>query len=108
MPRGGARPGAGRKRKAEIYHFPIKDAEGRISERLPKYIDLLDELAHGVRVQAQTEDGSPYVYTTPPNRQAIEYLINRVMGKPVERKEQGDPGEFVGVKVLKGFDEEAV
>lgn len=84
--RGGARPGAGRKPKAAKYATPIATAEQRIADRLPWLIDTLFELANGVAVQELTKDGRS-VYQTPPDRQALEYLINRVMGKPVEKKD---------------------
>lgn len=84
--RGGARPGAGRKPRAEKYATPIADGERRISDRLPWLIEKQFELADGVLVQEMTKEGA-FVYKTPPDRQAIEYLINRVMGKPIEKKD---------------------
>lgn len=88
--RGGARPGAGRKPRSEKFATPIADGERRIADRLPWLIDKEFELATGVMVQEVTKDGK-VIYQTPPDRQAIEYLINRVMGKPVERKEVSGP-----------------
>ncbi len=49
-------------------------------------------LAEGVTVQKTNEDGAIVTYTTPPDRAANEYLINRVMGKPVDRKVLTTPG----------------
>jgi hypothetical protein len=69
MPRGGARPGAGRKPKAEKYQTPIQAAEQRIADRLPELIDRMFDLS---------KEG---------DRDATVYLINRVMGKPTERVE---------------------
>jgi hypothetical protein len=45
--RGGARPGAGRPRKAEKYAKPIADTEDRIAGRLPKTLTNLEEIADG-------------------------------------------------------------
>ena len=47
MARGGARPGAGRKRKIEKYESPIVAAENRLADRLPLTIDNLEKLADG-------------------------------------------------------------
>jgi hypothetical protein len=80
---GGGRRGAGRKTRAELYARPIRDAENRIADRLPFIIDKLFELGEGIMVQEQTENG-PRVYAKPPDRQSLEYLANRVMGKPTE------------------------
>jgi hypothetical protein len=84
---GGARPGSGRKRKADKFAGPIDEAERRIADRLVDLIDYLFELAEGVTVQEKDRHGNTKVYTRPPDRQAIEYLINRIMGKPTERTE---------------------
>lgn len=86
MPRGGTRPGAGRPRKAQKFETAINRAERQIADRLPELIELQMELARGVLVEMQTEDGSK-VFKTPPDRAAGQYLINRIMGKPTERKE---------------------
>lgn len=47
MTRGGRRPGAGRKAKAEKYARPINAAEKRCADRLPRTIDNLEALADG-------------------------------------------------------------
>jgi hypothetical protein len=84
---GGARPGAGRKAKADKFKQPIAKAEQRIADRLPDLIDLAFELAEGVTVQETDNRGQEKIYTRAPDRQAIEYLLNRIMGKPTERRE---------------------
>jgi hypothetical protein len=61
--------GKGRPRKAEKFARPIAAAEKRISEWLPELIDKQMELARAG------------------DRGAIEYLLNRLMGKPTERQE---------------------
>lgn len=88
---GGARPGAGRKPKAEQFKRPIAQAEKRIADRLPLLINNLFLLADGVLVQEELIPGQPIVYKRPPDRQANEYLINRIMGKPTDRKEHTFP-----------------
>lgn len=87
MPRGGKRPGAGRKPKAEKFQQPIAEGESRIADRLPWLIDKQFELAEGVWREETSATGARIVYKTPPDRQAIEYLINRVMGKPTEKRD---------------------
>lgn len=87
MPRGGARPGAGRKRKSVLYESAINKAERRIADRLPRLIENLEALADGVTVQEETNLGGKVIYTRPPDRAANEYLANRVMGKPTEHTE---------------------
>jgi hypothetical protein len=47
MGRGGARPGAGRKPKAETHETAIAGAEKRLADRLPVTIGTLEELADG-------------------------------------------------------------
>jgi hypothetical protein len=55
------------------------EAVGRIAARLPDLIDRMFELADGVRV---VDDETGTLYTRPPERAAIEYLLNRVLGRP--------------------------
>ena len=86
--RGGARPGAGRKPKTEKFATAISRAEKQIADKLPVLIDSMMELAQGVRVEEYsiTQDRM-VVYQRPPDRASCEYLINRIMGKPTEKKE---------------------
>lgn len=85
---GGARPGAGRKPKAEVFESVITKADKRIAKNLIRYIENMERLADGVLVQGVNPlTAKTYVYQEPPNRQANEYLINRIMGKPTERHE---------------------
>ena len=96
--KGGARPGAGRKRKVDKHETAISRAEKQISDRLPSLIENMFALADGVTVQETDSEGGVRVYTRPPDRQANEYLINRVMGKPTERQEVSGPeGEDIRV-----------
>lgn len=89
---GGARPGAGRKRKSDKFAGQIAKAEKRIADRLPDYIDNLQLLADGVLVEEfDIVSGKPRVFKRAPDRQANEYLINRIMGKPTDRKEHTFP-----------------
>lgn len=84
---GGARPGAGRKPKAEVFESVITKADRRIAKNLVRYIENLEALADGVTVQETDNTGRERIYTRAPDRQANEYLINRIMGKPTERRE---------------------
>jgi len=89
---GGARPGAGRKPRDEKFKLPIAKAEKRIADRLPMLIDRMFELSEGVLVEEIDRDGTPRIYQRPPDYKAIEYLVNRIMGKPTERQEVSQDG----------------
>lgn len=56
--------------KAELY----------ATKNLGKYVKKMHELAMGVTVTRMTK-GGPKIYTTEPDRQALQYLIDRVLGK---------------------------
>ena len=84
---GGARPGAGRKPKPDKFKIPIAKAEQKIADKLPWLIDQAMELAEGVVIQEADKDGSPRIYQRPPDMNAIKYLVDRIMGKPTERRE---------------------
>lgn len=77
----------GRPRKADAYAGAIARAEKKIADKLPWLVDQMLELATGVLVEELDKDGTPRVYQRPPDRQAIEYLANRIMGKPTERND---------------------
>ena len=88
---GGARPGAGRKPKDEKFKLPIAKAEKKIADKLPWLVDQALELAAGVVVQEMDATGAPRIYQKPPDREAIKYLLDRIMGKPTDRKEIVNP-----------------
>lgn len=92
---GGARPGAGRKPKAQVFESAITKADKRLAKNLLHHIENMERLADGVLVEERDAlTGQPVVYQRPPDRAANEYLINRVMGKPTERTEHtGANGE---------------
>lgn len=80
---GGARRGAGRRRKAIKYAGQIAAAEDRIADKLPGLIDNMLVLADGVRVEeTNIVTGQPEVYQKPPDRAANIYLIDRILGRP--------------------------
>lgn len=93
---GGARQGAGRKPKAERFKGAIAAAEKRIADRLPDLIDNLLELSAGVTVQETDAQGREKVYTRPPDFRAASYLIDRILGKPVQAIEAEHTGEGGG------------
>jgi hypothetical protein len=96
---GGARAGAGRKANADKYARPISLAEGKIADKLPHIVDRMLELADGVYREQEMPDGAMLIYKTPPDRQAIQYLVDRIMGKPKEKSEQ-DVNLRGGVTIL--------
>lgn len=82
--RGGKRPGAGRPRKADKHAGAYVAAEEQIKASLPLIIDTLFELAKGIQI---TNPTTGKVYSQPPDRQALTYLADRVLGRPTERRE---------------------
>lgn len=83
---GGARPGAGRKPKAIKFETHIQRAEKQIADRLPWIVEKLFELADGVYVE-ETGFTGPVIYQKAPDRDALKYLADRIMGKPTERSD---------------------
>lgn len=77
----------------------IRAADLRITRRLPKFLKKLEELAEGVLLVRPNKKGEPVVYTQPPDRAALEYLIDRGMGRTPQRfeltGEDGGPMEIV-------------
>lgn len=88
---GGARPGAGRKPKDEKFKQPIAKAEKKIADRLPWLVDKMMELAEGVHVERLSPTGALVVYQQAPDYRAVAYLLDRIMGKPTDRKEVSGP-----------------
>ena len=89
---GGAREGAGRKAKPDKFKLPIAKAEKKIADNLPMLIDKALELAQGVHVEDfNIATMQTTVYQKPPDLGAIKYLVDRIMGKPTERKEVSLP-----------------
>jgi hypothetical protein len=67
-----------------VIETPIRAAERKIADRLPWLLDKLFELAEGIYEQKEIADDVVIVYKRPPDRQAAEYLVDRVMGKPTQ------------------------
>lgn len=82
--RGGKRPGSGRPPKRVVNLSPIRAAEKKIADRLPWLVDKLMELAEGIHEEKTIGDQAVIVYKRAPDRQAAEYLIDRVMGKATQ------------------------
>lgn len=80
---GGYRPGSGRKPKMQKYASAINAAERQIKDNLPEIVTAHIALAKGVKTVS--EDG--VIYTTLPDRNAGQYLMNRIMGSPIQRSE---------------------
>ena len=83
----------------------VQKAEMYVADKLPMYLERLEELAKGVVVM-EDRGGEQRVYVTPPDRASLEYLIDRVMGKPPQRYEvtgdEGGPLRFIPWVVLEG------
>lgn len=82
--RGGKRPGAGRPPKRILNESPIRVAEQKIFDRLPWLVDKLMELAEGVEIQRTDRQGQTRIYSEPPDREAIKYMVDRVLGKAMQ------------------------
>jgi hypothetical protein len=92
---GGARPNSGPKPKRQRFEGEITKADKRLAKNLIRHIENMERLADGVMVEeTNVITGKPVVYQRPPDRQANEYLINRIMGKPTERQEHKHEGEI--------------
>lgn len=71
----------GRPRKVVNQKEAVERAEMYVAKNLAKYLKKLEELAMGVTVMKESKKGEPMIYVEPPDRQALEYLIDRGMGK---------------------------
>jgi len=85
--RPGHRPNAGRKPKAVEYEAPIKAAEAKIIDKLPHLLDRMLELADGIQLEGEAPQGGKFIYTRAPDRAAISYLVDRILGKATEHVE---------------------
>ena len=83
------------KRKRRI----LDRTESQIVKHLPQYIGKLEELACGVLVEKiDGRSGEATVYKTPPDRQALEFLIEHGIGKVPQRHEiTGDDGGGIAI-----------
>jgi len=79
-----------RKESAEA-HQVIYD---RINDELDDLVGHLEDLARGVYMYVEVYGAEARVYRREPNLEALKYLMDRAMGRPVARSESGQPGEF--------------
>ena len=97
--RGGSRVGAGRKTAADKALRENFQAIARdlIVDELPGLVGNLVSLAKGVKT-TNKEGG---VYTTLPDREANKYLLDRVLGRPMQAVEHSgkDGAALVNVQV---------
>ena len=82
--------GPGSRNRKRKFVRPIATAEKRIADSLPRLVDRLVELANGITIQQEDSKG-PEVYTLLPNRQAAQYLVNRILGQPSQQMEMSGP-----------------
>jgi hypothetical protein len=80
-PKAGVTPKRIRHRKA------IEKADLYLAKKLPHHLKKLEELANGVLVMKEDRDGEEVIYRIPPDRQALEFLIERGAGKTASREE---------------------
>lgn len=67
-----------------LHEAPIRVAEKKILDRLPWIVDKLIELVEGIHEEKMMGENAVIVYKRPPDRQAAEYLLDRVMGKATQ------------------------
>ena len=104
MPRGGKRPGAGRKPLAVKRLTEKQLMEEWIKRDLEDYYNNLRALATGeilVEKDDRRAKSGKRVYKVAPDRAALEYLVNRLLGKPKEQiKHSGEEDKPFGVVLL--------
>lgn len=83
-------PPKDRRRAKEVLNL-VHDA---IIDELPSLTNSLIDLAKGLHFEERLPNGNIRRYTERPDREALEYLMNRVLGKPAERVELGEAGDF--------------
>jgi hypothetical protein len=73
--------------------------ESQIVKHLPQYIAKLEELACGVLVEKiDGRSGEATVYKAPPDRQALEFLIEHGIGKvPTKLEVTGEEGGGIAI-----------
>ena len=77
----------------------MEKADMYLLKNLPKYLKHLHALAVGIKTRRVTGDGKEVVYDVAPDRQALEYLLERGMGKIPQKMElTGEDGG--GVKII--------
>ena len=64
----------------------IEKAELYIVKKLPQYLRKIHALAMGITAIKETKDG-PMIYNIPPDRIALEYLVDRGLGRTPQRHE---------------------
>src|SRR4051794_14941787 len=86
---GGARPNSGPRPAAVKAAIADVNAAttARLTEWLPDLLSNLKKLADGVYLKDENEDGTVEYFTCPPDFKANQYLVDRLLGKPTERKE---------------------
>lgn len=78
---------SGRTPKRIRHKKAIEKADLYLAKKLPHHLKKLEELANGVLVMKEDRDGEEVIYRTPPDRQALEFLIERGGGKTPTREE---------------------
>jgi hypothetical protein len=71
-------------RERDRFRAQIEDAHDQIVSNLPLLVETALDIATGVLVEETDRDGETRTYRKEPNPAMLEYLMNRVMGKPTE------------------------
>ena len=86
---GGARKGGGRKKKLIKNGTQNEAFIAAVTEHWDELIASLFQLANGVKHQGVDKNGADVIYNEKPDRAALEYLFNRVLGRPKETMDIG-------------------
>ena len=79
----------GRKAKKDLYAGVIREFEDLIAGDLPRFYEKLRELAMGEATEqvVNVKTGALVERRLAPNEKVLQYLVNRLAGKPVSVKE---------------------
>ena len=102
--RGGARPGAGRKKGAAS--IKAEEARKYLNERVAAEIEDIVagqiELAKGIYSEVETDEGYRRIYRKLPDSKAAEYLLNQVIGRAKESIDMNLKPVFSLIELNKG------
>lgn len=89
MPRGGARPGAGKPKGHKSKNtLAAEQARARLIQNIHDHMDEVFEAwltsALGFKIEKTDKNGTAKIYLVPPNPNAIRDMLDRAMGKPVQ------------------------
>src|SRR5205823_4423372 len=97
---GGARPGSGRKPQSTKNALETKMVEDMIRARIASLTETMFELAQGAVIEYTDKAGNTYKCRRPPDRKALEYLLNRIIGAGDHNTDSEPPQSRGAVLIL--------